>query len=122
MSREFIRLETFEKCIADIGLTEDDVLSIELAILANPTIGDLIQGTGGIRKFRIPLPNIGKSGGARVIYVDYAYYEKNYLIAVFEKSEVENLTKTERNELKSLSEALLSKLREKKKWVHILIH
>ena len=114
MTREFIRLETFEKCCADIGLTEDDVLNIELAILDNPTIGELIQGTGGVRKFRIPLPNVGKSGGARVIYVDYVYYEKTYLIAAFAKSETENLTKAERNELKKLTGVLLKKLRESK--------
>ena len=114
MTREFIRLETFEKNCSDIGLTEDDVLSIELAILDNPAIGNLIQGTGGIRKFRIPLSNTGKSGGARVIYVDYVYYEKAYLIAAFAKSETENLTKAERNELKALTGILLKKLREKK--------
>ena len=114
MTREFIRLETFEKNSADIGLTEDDILAIEIVILDNPTKGVLIQGTGGIRKLRIPLPNVGKSGGARVIYVDYAHYEKTYLIAAFAKSETENLTKAERNELKDLSGVLLKKLREKK--------
>ena len=115
MTREFIRLETFEKQCYEVGLPEDDVLAIELILLDNPAIGTLIQGTGGIRKFRYPLPNIGKSSGARVVYVDYAYYEKNYLIAVFAKSEMENLSKEQRNELKSLSGVLLSKLREKKK-------
>ena len=115
MTRESIRLATFEKQCAISGLTEDDVLAIEITLLDNPTIGDLMKGTGGIRKFRYPLPNTGKSGGVRVIYVDYAYYELNYLIAVFAKDNIGNLTKAQRNELKSLSNILLSKLREKKK-------
>ena len=58
MTREFIRLETFEKQCKKVGLTEDDVLAIEIILLDNPTVGDIIQGTGGFRKFRYPLPNI----------------------------------------------------------------
>ena len=115
MTREFIRLKTFEKQCRKVGLTEDDVLAIEIILLDNPTVGDIIQGTGGFRKFRYPLPNIGKSGGTRVVYVDYAYYEKNYLIAVFAKNEIENLTKAQRNELKALSGVLLSNLKENKR-------
>jgi hypothetical protein len=113
MTREFIRLSTFEKTCSDIGLSEDNIRAIEIILLDNPTIGDLVQGTGGIRKLRFPLPNTGKSGGARIIYIDYAFYEKNYLIAAFSKSETENLTKAERNELKILTDGLLKKLRGK---------
>jgi len=40
-----------------------------VAYLAHhPTAGDLVPGTGGIRKLRWALPGRGKSGGARVIY------------------------------------------------------
>ena len=88
-------------------------MAIEFALLDNPATGNIIIGTGGIRKFRIPLPNVGKSGGARVIYVDFAYYEKIYLITAYEKSEIENLTKAERNELKKLTARLLSEQKRK---------
>ena len=43
MTREFIRLETLEKQCVDVGLTEDDVLAIEITLLDNPTIGKLIH-------------------------------------------------------------------------------
>ena len=85
MTREFIRLPEFEKQCTYAGLDEDDVREIELTLLANPAIGDMVVGTGGIRKFRIPLPNRGKSGGARVVYIDFTFYETIYLIALFDK-------------------------------------
>jgi len=113
MTRLFIRLPEFEKQCKRIGLNEDDVIKIELTLLGNPTIGDLIKGTGGIRKVRIPLQNRGKSGGARVIYIDFAYYESIYLITVYEKSTTEDLSKAERNELKILVQTLEDELRKR---------
>lgn len=59
-----------------------------------------MQGTGGVRKFRIPLSK-GKSGGARVVYVDFPQYGKVYLLAIFAKSVKENLSKAERNQMKN---------------------
>lgn len=49
----------------------------------------------------------------RVIYVDFAFYEKIYLLTVLAKSETENLTKAERNELKALVGKLESELIKK---------
>ena len=108
MTREFILLPEFEKQIKYIGLDDNDIIAIENALLENPTVGEIIQGTGGIRKFRIALlnNNSGKSGGARVIYLDFAYYARIYLITVYTKSEKENLSKAEQNALKDLTKIL----------------
>lgn len=115
MNREFVRLPEFEKQCKHIGLSEDDIKEIESALLLDPTIGDVIQGTGGLRKVRIALPGRGKSGGARVIYIDYTHYEKIYLVTAYAKSETENLTQAERNELKALVKILESELRKRGK-------
>jgi len=64
---EFIRLPTFERAAAGL-LSEMDVLELELALLANPAVGDLISTGHGLRKVRRPMPGRGKRGGARVIY------------------------------------------------------
>ena len=112
MDREFVRLPEFEKQCKNIGLTEDAVREIESALLFDPDVGDVMKGTGGIRKFRFALPNRGKSGGARVIYINFAYFKKIYLITVFAKSEMDNLSPAERNELKSLVKVLESELRK----------
>ena len=106
MVREFVRLSEFEKRCKEIGLNEENVREIENILLDNPFAGDIIQGTGGIRKFRYALPGRGKSGGARIISLDIAHFERTYLITAYEKGEKETLTKAERNALKKLSKAL----------------
>jgi hypothetical protein len=113
MTREFIRLPEFEKQSKNTGLDEDDIIAIELFLLDNPSSGVIIQGTGGIRKLRFSLPNTGKSGGVRVIYIDYASYAKIYLFTVYAKAETENLTQAEKNALKDVAKTLLAELRKK---------
>jgi len=111
MTREFIRLFEFEKQCKTIGLIEDDVKNIEIAVLDNPTVGDVIIGTGGVRKFRYALPNIGKSGGVRVIYVDFPRYKKTFLITAYSKSKSENLTKEQQNAMKAVVNLIKTELR-----------
>ncbi|MBN1469285.1 MAG: hypothetical protein JW924_11210, partial [Fusobacteriaceae bacterium] len=61
-------------------------------MLEKPDRGDIIPNTGGVRKVRWDLPksNKGKNGGIRVLYMDYEYYEKLYLLLAFPKSKKEN--------------------------------
>ena len=115
MTREFIRLPEFEKQCKHINLTEDDIIEIENEIMLNPTVGALIKGTGGIRKFRIVLPNRGMSGGARVVYVDFVSYSKTYLLTTYSKSDTENLSQAERNDLKKLVDLLKCELERNNK-------
>jgi hypothetical protein len=113
MIREFVRLPEFEKQCKHMEFSENDIQEIENAILKNPAIGEVMKGTGGLRKFRIALENRGKSSGARVIYVDFASYEKTYLITSFSKNELDNLSPAERNELKILVKILGLELKKK---------
>jgi len=108
MTREFVRLPEFEKQCKHIGLSEDDIREIENFLLSNPAVGKIMRGTGGVRKFRIALSlsDKGKSGGARVVYIDFTRYEKIYMLTIFAKSETDNLTQAERNELKALTKIL----------------
>jgi hypothetical protein len=117
MTREFILLPEFDRQIKNSGLNDDDIIVIENVLLENPAVGDVIQGTGGIRKCRIALSdnNSGKSGGARVIYLDLPYYARIYLITVYTKSAKENLSKAERNALKDLTKMLESEARKRGK-------
>jgi len=106
MTRGFVRLLEFEKQCKSMGLNEDNIREIENIILDNPTVGDVMPGTGGVRKFRYALPNTGKSGGARVIYIDFIRYEKTYLITAYNKGVTDNLSKAEQNELKKFVKIL----------------
>jgi hypothetical protein len=51
-------------------LSLEDLVALEQAILADPEIGDLVRGTGGLRKVRLGQRSVrrGKRGGARVFY------------------------------------------------------
>ena len=88
-------------------LDEEERNSIIRHLAIHPTSGDIIEGTGGIRKLRWTRKGKGKSGGVRVIY--YYHNEKIplFLLTVFGKNEKDNLSKAERNELAKLSKKIL---------------
>jgi hypothetical protein len=85
-----------------MGCNDEDLLSLEDILKKDPQAGPVIPETGGVRKVRIPLEGRGKSGGARVIYVDFPQYEKLYLLATYPKKEKDNLSKQERNSIAKL--------------------
>jgi hypothetical protein len=103
----------FEKCWEKIGLTDDGIAKLEEELCRDPLQGDVIKGTGGLRKLRWALPNQGKSGSVRVLYVDFVVFEKIYLIAAYTKNEKDNLSQAERNEIKKLIEGLENELKRK---------
>lgn len=106
MIRTFIEVPIFTKRWKEIGLGDDELKYLQIMLLKNPDSGQIMEGTGGIRKVRFPLENRGKSGSVRVCYTDFAEYEVIYLITAFEKKEQENLTMEEKNAIKKLVKAL----------------
>jgi len=93
-------------------LDDKDLRRLQEEILADPKIGSVMQGTGGIRKMRFAFEHRGKSGSIRVIYIDFEVYEKIFLITAYPKNEKDNLTPAERNELKQLVSILERQLEE----------
>ena len=71
-------------------------------VAGNPTHGDVIAGTGGVRKMRWALPGRGKSGGARVIYFFHDPGMPLFLITAYPKNEMANISHAARNDLKRL--------------------
>lgn len=111
MTRTFIMTKEFDKNWAAMGLTDDDLGALQQELIINSQKGDLMQGTGGLRKMRFAFEGKGKSGSARVCYVDFAVYEKIYLITAYPKSEKENLSKAERNAIATMIAQLEKTLR-----------
>jgi hypothetical protein len=68
-------------------------------LATHPLRGDVLAGTGGIRKVRFARSGRGKSGGVRVIYYQYSAERPIYLLEIFGKNEKANLTAAERNAL-----------------------
>ena len=106
MTREFVMLPEFDKKWKEIGFTDKELKALQEELTINPNKGDLMQGTGGLRKIRVAFEGRGKRGSARVCYVDFMIAERIYLITAYTKNEKDNLTKEERNEVKKLIEYL----------------
>ena len=97
---EFIR-------VADKLLTESERLDIIRYLAERPKAGDLMEGTGGVRKLRWGRGGQGKSGGVRVIYYFHDEAMPLYLLTMFAKGDQANLSKAERNELAGLVKLLV---------------
>ena len=106
MNRMFVMTAAFDKQWKHMGLDDDDLRRLQQAILQDPKVGDVIPGTGRLRKMRFALEGRGKRGSARVTYVDFLLYQTVYLIYAYPKNEKENLTKEECNQIKKMIDAI----------------
>jgi hypothetical protein len=88
-------------------LTNEERSDIVSYLAAFPKDGDLIKGTGGIRKMRWRQSGRGKSGGVRIIYYYHSERMPLYVLTVFAKNERADLSQAERNELAKLVKILV---------------
>ena len=80
-------------------LASEEKPSLINYLAAHPQAGDIMQGTGGVRKLRWAAQGRGKSGGVRVIYYYHNETIPLFLLTVFGKGEKANLSKSECNDL-----------------------
>ena len=111
MKREFVYVPTFEKSWKQLNLSEKALRVLENLILEKPNIGEIIQGTGGLRKMRFAIGNRGKSHSIRILYIDFSYYEKTYFLFAYPKNELENITDKQKQIFKTMINILLEELR-----------
>ena len=112
MTKTFIQTNEFSKNWEELGFDDEDLRKLELEIMKNPQIGPIVRGTGKLRKMRFSFPDRGKSGSVRVCYVDFVIQEAIYLVTVYSKKEKDNLTQTERNNIKKMIQLLEVSLKE----------
>lgn len=99
-------LPEFERQWKKLGFDDELLKALQEFLCAHPEYGDMIEGTGGLRKIRWSFPGTGKRGGIRALYVDFADIEKTYLITVFKKNQHVNLPPEQKPVLKQLIKAL----------------
>ena len=92
MKRAFVMTADFDRSRSAMGLGDDELLELQMVLVQDPEAGDMIPGTGGARKVRIPLEGRGRSGGGRVIYVDVLVRERIYLLLAYPKNVQGDLT------------------------------
>lgn len=101
----FVRLRTFDRS-AKALLSDDDEREIEKNIADDPEGAPVISGTGGVRKIRGRVGQRGKRGGVRILYLYVAATETVYLLLVFPKSAREDISKVEKQTIRSMVERL----------------
>ena len=99
----FVESKPFARKRADY-LTEDELQEFQNYLLEAPDAGDVVKGTGGIRKIRWGAKGKGKRGGLRVIYFWHVKDSHIYLLFIYQKNEFEDLSKDEYNVLKNMVE------------------
>ena len=72
--------------------TDDEYRKLQNFLAEHPKSGDIIKGSGGLRKLRWKLPDVGKRGGVRNIYYYYETESDIYMIYIYKKSKIEELT------------------------------
>ena len=97
---------------ADKLLSEDEKRQLIDFLAENPLAGDLIPGTGGVRKLRFAASGRGKRGGARVIYYYLDEAMPIYLLLAYAKTAKIDLTTDEERTVTALAAGLKAARKE----------
>ena len=81
----FIETRLFTR-LADEYLGDEGLRALQEYLLLHPQSGDLIRGSGGVRKVRWALPERRKSGGIRVIYYLQSLQGQVWLLTLYPKN------------------------------------
>lgn len=96
----------FTKRLREV-LDDDQYRLLQISLTASPDAGQVIRGSGGLRKLRWSGSGRGKRGGARLIYRWFPEYDKLLMVFVFLKNEREDLTAQQVRLLRGLVEGEL---------------
>ncbi|WKL25896.1 type II toxin-antitoxin system RelE/ParE family toxin [Sinorhizobium meliloti] len=108
-------MKTPEFLSATRKLMNDDERGLLVDYLAhNPTAGDVVQGTGGIRKVRWALDGRGKRGGARVIYFHHDTDMPLFALTAYAKNERADLSQQDKNDFRQLTTMLVDVFKRRK--------
>ncbi|CAB3732905.1 Toxin HigB-2 [Achromobacter animicus] len=105
MKALFIELPAFSRYRAEY-LDDDAFLDLQHAMMKRPAAGDVIEGTGGLRKLRHGdhRRGKGKRGGLRVIYYWWDGGSQFWLFTLFDKDEMKDLSARAKQALKGMLE------------------
>ncbi|UMZ11723.1 hypothetical protein I9018_30365 [Pseudomonas sp. MPFS] len=84
-------------------LSDESYRAFQEYLAENPTAGDIIQGTNGLRKVRWGANGRGKSGGARVIYYHVTAAYQIRLILIYRKGIKDDLSPSEKKILSEIN-------------------
>ena len=98
---EFIETPIFTRLVREL-LAEDEYRALQCTLLERPDQGDIIKGSGGIRKIRVAAKGKGKRGGVRVIYYWITTRGQIYMLLAYPKNRKDDLNAEELTVLRAL--------------------
>jgi len=103
-------VETPEFLAAARRIMDEEERGLLVDYLArNPAAGDLIPGTGGVRKLRWALEGRGKRGGTRVIYYYHSDAMPIFALTAYAKNERADISQADRNDFRRLTALLVER-------------
>lgn len=104
MRRVFVYAPLIQRRLAEFDDSEAKSREIENEILNNLEVGDIVPGTGGVRKFRLADESRGKGkrGGIRVLYLDLPHVEKTHLLFLLKKGDAADISADEKKVIREL--------------------
>jgi hypothetical protein len=114
MKASFVELAPFMR-VRDHYFDDDSFKDLQFELMTKPDAGNLIRGTGGLRKFRFTDERRGKGkrSGLRVIYFWSDPRKEFWLFTVYDKDEMTDLTAGQRKTLKDYLESEISRSKER---------
>ena len=103
MKAVFVELPPFERYRSEY-FDDDSFSTLQQLLMLNPQAGNVIPGAGGLRKLRFADERRGKGkrGGLRVIYYWWNTDAEFWLFTVYDKDEMSDLSKAQREALKEM--------------------
>lgn len=86
----FVETKLFTRLVREY-LTDDEYAKLQQALLANPEIGAVIPGSGGVRKLRWGVAGRGKRGGIRIIYFLRTRQGEIWMLSLYAKNVTVNI-------------------------------
>ena len=86
----FIESSVFER-VLPVYLDDDEYSELQQFLMQSPEAGELVPGSGGVRKVRWARPGMGKRGGLRIIY--FVRYQPNefWMLTLYAKAKREDV-------------------------------
>jgi mRNA-degrading endonuclease RelE of RelBE toxin-antitoxin system len=86
----FVETKLFTSLVGSY-LSDDEYAALQLSIAANPEAGEIVRGSGGVRKLRWSGSGRGKRGGIRVIYYLRTTRGEVWMLTVYAKNEADSI-------------------------------
>ena len=86
----FVETKLFTRLVGEL-LSDDEYALLQQALMADPEVGDIIPGSGGVRKMRWGVAGRGKRGGLRVIYFLRTKHGQIWMLTLYPKSVADSI-------------------------------